>query len=90
MLAYFCPESHLQRDSSPKTDYKAQHLEILSKHFWKYYDRKAVNGKRTVWNFTTKSRVWYEQYFTVTSLDFLFLVSQMAESLILATSQVLL
>lgn len=70
-----CLESHLQRDSSPKTAYKAQHLEILSKHFWKYYDKKTFNSKRTVWSFTAESRVWYEQDFTVAGLDFL--VSQM-------------
>lgn len=69
MLTYFWPELHLQRDSSPKTDYKAQHLEFLSKHFWKYCDRKTVNSRRTVWSFTTESRVWYEQDFTVTGLD---------------------
>lgn len=77
MLTYFWPELHLQRNSSPKTDYKAQHLEILSKHFWKYYDKKTANSKRTVWSFTTESRVWYEQDFTVTGLDLLVLVSQM-------------
>lgn len=45
MLTYFCPELPLQTANLPKIDYG---LEILSKHFWNWYDRKMTdNNKKT-------------------------------------------